>query len=246
MAATLRIAMWCVPRTVSTALMRSFANRDDCTCVDEPLYAHYLAHTGRRHPLQDEVLAAQHSDWRQVVDEVLLGPCATPVHFAKHMCHHMAGVDPGFAAQCLNAFLIRDPHEMLASFVNDLDTIEFADTGYGQQAELYRRMRADSDRAPVVIDSKDLLQDPEGMLRAFCGHAGIDFQPAMLSWEAGRHPSFGVWAPHWYRNVERSTGFAPWRPKSAPFPEVMRPHLERALPLFEELHAQRLQPSAAG
>ena len=33
-----RIAMWSGPRTVSTALMRSFENRPDTVVVDEPLY----------------------------------------------------------------------------------------------------------------------------------------------------------------------------------------------------------------
>jgi len=46
----LRLAMWSGPRNVSTALMRSWGNRDDTVVVDEPLYAHYLAVTGRPHP----------------------------------------------------------------------------------------------------------------------------------------------------------------------------------------------------
>ena len=40
----------------------------------------------------------------------------------------------------------------------------------------------------------------------------------MLSWEAGGNPADGVWAPYWYGNVHRSTGFVPYRPKSEPFP----------------------------
>ena len=35
---TRRIAMWSGPRNLSTAMMRSFGNRADCTAVDEPLY----------------------------------------------------------------------------------------------------------------------------------------------------------------------------------------------------------------
>ena len=43
----LRLAMWSGPRNVSTALMRSWGNRDDTVVVDEPFYAHYLLVTGR-------------------------------------------------------------------------------------------------------------------------------------------------------------------------------------------------------
>jgi len=35
----IRINIWSGPRSQSTALMYAFANRPDCTCVDEPLYA---------------------------------------------------------------------------------------------------------------------------------------------------------------------------------------------------------------
>ena len=38
----LRLAMWSGPRNISTAMMRSWSNRDDCVVCDEPFYAHYL------------------------------------------------------------------------------------------------------------------------------------------------------------------------------------------------------------
>ena len=40
-----RIAMWSGPRSLSTAMMRSFEHRADCSVVDEPLYAAYLVAT---------------------------------------------------------------------------------------------------------------------------------------------------------------------------------------------------------
>ena len=36
------IAMWSGPRNLSTAMMRSFENREDTVVLDEPFYAHYL------------------------------------------------------------------------------------------------------------------------------------------------------------------------------------------------------------
>ncbi len=47
---TLRLAVWSGPRNISTALMRAWENRADCTVIDEPLYAAYLAATGLDHP----------------------------------------------------------------------------------------------------------------------------------------------------------------------------------------------------
>ena len=59
--------------------------------------------------------------------------------------------------------------------------------------------------------------------------------------EPGRHASFGVWAPAWYGNVEKSTGFLPYKPKAEPFPAELQPLLDWARPFYEELHAERLQ-----
>jgi Sulfotransferase domain len=41
-----RVAMWSGPRTISTAMMRSFGSRPDTLVVDEPLYVYYLAAGG--------------------------------------------------------------------------------------------------------------------------------------------------------------------------------------------------------
>lgn len=246
MASDLRIAAWCTPRTVSTALMRSFAQRSDTTCLDEPAYAFYLETTGKAHPMREEILADQRTEWPALVVEVLHGPCATPVQFQKHMAHHLVGeADPAFADRFCNVFLIRDPREMLASFVNDLEQIEPEDTGYLQQLELFRRFSARDGEPPLVLESKDLLMDPESCLREVCRRAEIPFESAMLSWPAGRHECFGVWAPHWYARVEASTGFRPWKPKTGPFPDSLRPVLATVMPAYQELHAARLRPQRA-
>ena len=51
-----RVAMWSGPRNISTALMRSFENREDCTVIDEPLYGYYLKSTGSIHPGRDDII----------------------------------------------------------------------------------------------------------------------------------------------------------------------------------------------
>lgn len=48
--------MWSGPRNLSTAMMYAFGNRADCAVVDEPFYAAYLADTGLKHPMRDEIL----------------------------------------------------------------------------------------------------------------------------------------------------------------------------------------------
>jgi Sulfotransferase domain len=202
--------MWSGPRNLSTAMMRAFENRADCAVSDEPFYAAYLAETGLDHPMRDAVLASQPTDWREVAQQ-LVGdaPEASPLWYQKHMTHHML---PAFGrewiAECRNAFLIRDPVRVLASYVKSRETVTLADIGVVQQSELFDAVADRLGHAPPVIDAADVLADPARTLGALCAALEIDFDPAMLSWPAGKRASDGVWAPAWYAGVEASTGFA--------------------------------------
>lgn len=240
---TVRICVWSGPRTISTALMYSFAQRADTTVVDEPLYAHYLRVTpaDAYHPGADEVLASMDSDGERVVREVVLGAYDTPVVFFKQMTHHLVGLDTGFLDATANVILTRDPRDMLQSYAAVVEEPSLSDTGYPQNAALFAELRHRG-QDPIVVDSTLTLQDPGSVLRQLCGRLGIDFDGAMLSWEAGPRPEDGVWAPHWYASVHRSTGFGPPRQHAEPFPDRLRPLLEACLPLYETLAVEALRP----
>ena len=133
------------------------------------------------------------------------------VHYAKHMAHHL---DPSADASWTDAFrnvlLIRDPREVVASYVRSREACEPDDIGLLQEQWLHERWDALGLEVPV-IDSADFLRDPEGHLRWLCDWLGIPFTDRMLSWPPGPRDSDGVWAPHWYDAVLASTGFEPYR-----------------------------------
>lgn len=233
--------MWSGPRTVSTALMRSFENRPDTAVVDEPLYGYYLARTGIDHPGRDEVIATMPTDWRSVLDG--LTGCPLPdgisVHYQKHMTHHLLPeIDRGALAGLTHAFLIRDPRQLLASYARVRSQPTLADLGLEQQAEIFRAFGG------PVIDAADILRDPPGALSALCAALGISFDPAMLSWPAGPRSTDGVWAPYWYDSVWRSTGFGPYRtaPAVDDLPADLEPLAAQCQPYYNELAAHRLRP----
>jgi len=239
-----RIAMWSGPRNISTAMMRAFGARRDCAVSDEPFYAAYLVATGLFHPMRDEVIASQSVDWRFVADR-LVGPIPDdrPIWYQKHMTHHML---PGFGRDwidgCVNAFLIRAPETVLASYSRKREDFSLEEIGLPAQLDLFLRAADRLGRAPPVLEGQDVLADPEGHLRALCRACGIAFDPAMLSWPPGRRASDGVWAPVWYEAVERSTGFA--RPRAEATFEDLPDGLKRiaaaARPLYETLARHRL------
>lgn len=245
-APTVRIAMWSGPRNISTAMMRAFGARADCAVTDEPFYAAYLAATGLAHPIRDEVIASQSADWRAVA-AALTGPPpqGTAVWYQKHMTHHML---PHFGREwadgLVNAFLIRAPEAVLASYAQKRGDFSFDEIGLPAQAELFDRAADRLGRAPPVVEAQDVLSDPRGTLSALCARAAIPFDPAMLSWPAGRRDSDGVWARVWYHSVEQSTGFGPPRREIGfdELPEALKPIAAAARPVYDRLAAHRLRP----
>ena len=241
---TLRLAVWSGPRNISTALMRAWENRADCTVIDEPLYAAYLAATGLDHPLRDEVIAAGETDWRRVAD-VLTGPVpgGRPIWYQKHMAHHLLpGMSLDWVHGLTNVLLIRDPAEVVESYLKSRPTVVPEDIGLLQQAALFDELcHAGSGEPPLVIDADDFLRDPEAHLRALCERLGVAFDAAMLHWPAGPRPSDGVWAPAWYATVWQSTGFEPWRARQPRLDPAARAVAEACRPAYERLRSQRLR-----
>ena len=238
----IRIAMWSGPRNISTALMRSFGSRPDTFVCDEPLYAHYLKVTGKQHPGFEEVIRTHETDWRQVVAQ-LTGPIpgGRTVFYQKQMAHHLLPeVDRGWLEQVENAFLIRDPEEMLTSLVHQIPHPSLEDTGLPQQLEIFRMIRDRTGRTPVVLDTKDVLENPQSMLAAVCDRLGLEFTETMLRWPPGPRETDGIWARHWYGAVERSTGFQPYKPKPERVAGATVEVLRSCAPCYEELYNSRL------
>jgi hypothetical protein len=234
----LRVNVWSGPRNVSTALMYAFAQRRDTRVVDEPLYAHYLRVSGAQHPGRDEVLASQDNDGEKVVRDVILGPCDKPVLFFKQMAHHLVDIDHAFLARTKNVILTRDPAEMLTSLIENIPEPTLRATGYAAQTSLLRELRA-LGHEPCVIVAHEILIDPRGELTRLCVALGIAFDPAMLSWTPGPRPEDGIWAPHWYASVHRSSGFQPYLRKTRAVPDRLAPLLAECRRHYEELLGER-------
>ena len=244
---SIRIAMWSGPRTISTAMMRSFGNRPDCFVCDEPRYAHYLDQTRLPHPGMEEVIASQPTDWREVV-AWLTGPIprredgvVPGVWYQKHMCHHMLPViELDWLKHLKNCFLIREPREMITSLIHFIPEPTLEDTGLPQQVRLYDWVRENVDSNPPVIDSKDVLLNPRRILEQLCDAVGIAFTDAMLKWPPGIRETDGVWAKYWYKKVEPTTGFGTYKPKNDPVPESMLGLLDECNTLYERMAGRRI------
>lgn len=240
------ISLWSGPRNVSTALMYSFAERPDARIVDEPLYGHYLRVTGTIHPGRDDILANVECDGDKVVRELLIPSPRNPeILFMKQMAHHLVDIDKEFLRRTENIFLIRDPEQMLPSLTIQLPDATLADSGLKMQWELYEELMS-AGQSPAVVDSRELLLDPQSVLSQLCDHLDIPFLETMLSWQPGPRPEDGIWAAHWYYAVHQSTGFSAYQHKDG-FPERLAPLLETCAPWYEKLYECAIRaPSQPG
>jgi hypothetical protein len=220
--------------------MYSFAQRPDTRVVDEPLYGHFLRVTGTIHPGRDDVLANVDCDGDRVMRSLLAESAGNPdVLFMKQMAHHLVDLDTRFLDRTENIFLVRDPEQMLPSLTIQLPNAGLADAGLRMQWELFEQL-TDTGQSPAIIDSRELLLDPRGVLLQLCEHLDIDFFEDMLGWTAGPRPEDGIWAPHWYHAVHKSTGFSSYVHKEQ-FPEHLVPLLEECAPWYDKLYAHAIR-----
>ncbi|MFN7224162.1 MAG: HAD family hydrolase [Paracoccaceae bacterium] len=238
----MKIAMWSGPRNLSTAMMYSFAARGDCAVWDEPFYAAYLRLTGIDHPMRDQILAAHEAD-ATAVASVCVGQ--TPHHqslfYQKHMTLHMIPeIDRGFMRGLTNVFLLRHPARVVASYAKKREGPTLMDIGFVQQAEIFDQVADWLGHAPLVIDSFDIRANPQGSLTKLCRALGIGFTESMLHWPVGPKTFDGVWAPHWYGAVHRSTGFEDPEGALPTLSDAYQKIADQALPYYERLAAFKM------
>lgn len=229
-----RINLWSGPRNISTAMMYSFAQRSDCTVIDEPLYAYYLKETGIHHPGREEILQSQPHVGQKVIDEIILGDYPTEVVFFKQMTHHLLQLDRLFLNACQNIILIRHPKLVLHSYSKVISQPSIQDIGIVQSFELYRELK-NSNASVLVMDSDDLLRKPSHFLSMLCSSLELDFDSKMLEWKAGARHEDGIWAKYWYDAVHKSTGFQAAKSLDFELPDPLNSLLEEALPFYNSL-----------
>ncbi|MBV6477501.1 MAG: hypothetical protein HGGPFJEG_00240 [Ignavibacteria bacterium] len=235
-----RICLWSGPRNISTALMYSFAQRNDTRVFDEPLYAHYLAVTGADHPGKDEVLKSMDNDGMSVIRNVILAEYQDEVVFFKQMAHHLIMIDDSFLKDVVNLILIRNPKQIIASFRKVIPEFSIHDIGIKKQFEIYQNLIS-MNLNPLIIDSGEILKNPERMLTKLCDNLGISFDKKMLSWNAGPKKEDGVWAKYWYENVHKSTGFGIHKQDETEIPENLYSLYNECRQYYEKLYEKSLK-----
>ncbi|NNE30273.1 MAG: hypothetical protein HKN16_11590 [Saprospiraceae bacterium] len=222
------------PRNISTALMYSFAQRKDCRVIDEPWYASYLKRTGKGHPGRAEILASQSQDPETVLEQIQQIEDVDLV-FVKNMAHHLAELPQNWWHSCHNVFLIRDPHELITSFQKVIPNPSMEDIGLKDEYDLYQSLDSKAEFPLVVLDSGEVLKNPEKVLSELCQSLSIPFYTSMLEWTPGARKEDGVWAKFWYASVHTSSGFKKAQKSKREMPAHCGDLYEEAMPFYSWL-----------
>jgi len=229
------------PRNVSTALMYSFAQRADTKVMDEPFYGHYLSHHEVIHPGKSEIIDQMECNFDQVVAQIDQLQSSHDHVFVKNMAHHLTNTTLDFLRGYRNILFIRHPKEIITSFAKVISNPTMQDIGVLQQAHLFKELSQTCLHPPIVVDSAELINNPEALLTKLCLRLEIPFSENMLHWKKGGIPEDGVWAKYWYENVHNSTGFVTSNKLEEPFPSHCQSLLDEALPYYQSLTKHSLK-----
>ena len=234
------IALWAVPRSLSTAFERVFVERDDLEVLHEPFSASYYYGEDRLSDRYSDVeLNAEHN-YERVLAEVLR-PRDKRV-FLKDMAYQAKGVmSPEFISNFVNTFIVRDPKYVLSSLYKMWPDFTLEETGY---EELYWAFRyaTEAGEDPVVVDAMTFSEDPVSILSAYCERIGLSFRADALSWEPGEVEEWKSWEG-WHEAAEQSTGIKRAERRDPVLPEELEEAYEHCLPYYYALAAHTISPS---
>ncbi|MDJ0937189.1 MAG: hypothetical protein QNI93_17535, partial [Kiloniellales bacterium] len=170
--------------------------------------------------------------------------------FSKDFPHYIEHIwTDDFLAHFTHSFLIRDPAKVATSMYKHWPDFVLKEIGFVEQRQLFDRLCDQQGEAPPVIDSDDLLEDPQEIVEAYCRAVGLPFMPEALTWEPGARQEVSWYdGGSWHGNLRDSDGLKP-QPRDyidiAEAPDRVKEIYEIVLPHYQRLHSQRLTASGA-
>ena len=246
--------LWATPRSTSTAFEWMMRQRGDMACFHEPFgmawYQGPEARAPRPAPIEKQRPEATFAHiWEQILEAAETRPV-----FVKDMPHHTDHLWTGdFLDRITHSFLIRDPAKVLASLHRSYqkagweEGFEPHEISFGPQQALFDLLTERIGESPPVIDSDDLLEDPETMVEVYCQAIGAPFIREALSWEPGARDEV-LWYDGndniWHGSLRDSDGLKPIPRKfvdPAGLPDNLSGPYETFMGCYQALHQHRLR-----
>lgn len=219
--------------------------RGDMTCFHEPFGEWWYRGEGARWPrLRDDSPRIPGLTFESVWEDLKTAASEGPV-FSKDFPHYIehAWTDE-FLSHFNHSFLIRDPAKVATSMYKHWPDFALKETAILEQRELFDRLTEQSGKPPPLIDSDDLLENPSGIVQAWCNAVGIQFLPEALSWAPGDREEVSWYDKGaWHANLRNSDGLKPQLRRYIDIsetPDRVKQIYETVLPHYLHMHAFRL------
>ena len=234
------IFMWSGPRNLSTALMRSFENRNDTKVIDEPFYAYYLKKTQLEHPMKNEIINNYPTSQKQIIKIITEKTKNNEIFYQKHMTHHIIkNTRLDWLNKGHNCFLIRHPAKVINSYIKKNSLINIDDVGFKKQFEIFNKLKKNKVNY-TVINADMILKDPSKIIKKLCNKLKIRFTKKMLNWPKGKRSSDGIWSQVWYKNVQLSNSFSKFKKEKYNVPKKYKNIYEESLKYYNEMNEQSI------
>ena len=233
------IFMWSGPRNLSTALMRSFENRDDTIVHDEPFYGYYLFKTQLNHPMKDEIISNYPIAQNEIIKNITTKQ-KNKIYYQKHMTHHIVkNTRIEWIKKGYNCFLIRHPSKVINSYIQKNTLRNINDIGFKKQFEIFKKIKKNNSKF-LVINADDILINPIDSMKKLCKKLNINFSKKMLNWPKGKRDTDGIWSKVWYKKVEQSTSFNKFRKECIVIPKKYSKIYDESLKYYDAMNKYSL------
>ena len=242
------LALWAVPRSTSTAFEWMMRQRGDFTCLHEPYgEAWYQGEEPLWPRLGEDSLRTPGLSLASVHQDLQARAAQGPV-FSKDFPLYIDHMwDDELFDMFNHSFLIRDPAKTLASMYKHWPDFHTKECGFAEQRALFDIItERNGGTPPPVIDSDDVLENPEGIVRAWCAAVGIPFIERALRWEPGPRDEVSWWdGGSFHELLRNSDGLKPQPRRDAKpidaMPERVQQVYAELKPHYDHLYAHRLR-----
>jgi len=222
------IVVLSIPRSVTTALERSFIERGDLEIIHEPWCSQWVLQYGKfDESIPDFVKSlATFEEMRDYLLDLSVHKSVFVKDFS-FSTYPMILEDPAFLADpdvCF-IFYIRNPRDVIASYYKREPDFRDSFVDYKALYEIFKEIARSKKQQPLVINSEDLLNNPPQALQKICSGAGIPFTEKMLSWEPGMLEMWRCYST-WHQDAAHSSAFYS-KPSSDEDPFASLPSGER-------------------
>ncbi|MGI9301362.1 MAG: hypothetical protein ACR2RB_01445 [Gammaproteobacteria bacterium] len=199
------IALWCHPRSMSTAVERIMRERGDFSCFHEPFMYYYYVHLGAREMPHFDVDATKPTDFDGIVAYLSEAARSAPVFF-KDMSYYVVPalferVD--LASRMTHVFLIRDPRKAILSYHKLDPGMQLDEIGLEAQWRQVEWLRKQTRETPIVVEAEAIQKDPQGVLGRLWQSLDLPFTAHAFEWQTERAPEDWQQVAAWHESTAR-------------------------------------------